>query len=204
MDMLKTIKANVRAIGAIFLVLLTFHGVPALANTDIFYGQQSLNSLVDGDKKMVNLPGGTRLETEHNQIAYAINDHTGSARLAMRGDNTISSHRDYTPFGDSKMRANTVTRHYTGMSYEPETTTYDYHARRYDPTIARFTSLDAIRQSISPYSYTENDPINFVDPNGMGRVTLFLYSMYVCRISLLLKFKIFSRENSKFKTFIRR
>ena len=56
----------------------------------------------------------------------------------------------------------------------PETATYDYHARRYDPSVGRFTGVDAIRQSISPYSYTANNPINFVDTNGLGRVPFFV------------------------------
>ena len=57
------------------------------------------------------------------------------------------------------------------MTFEPETATYDYHARRYDPTVARFTGPDAIRESISPYSYTENNPIFYLDPNGLGRTS---------------------------------
>jgi len=62
------------------------------------------------------------------------------------------------------------------MNYEPETATYDYHARAYDGSTARFTSPDAIRESISPYSYTANNPINNTDPDGNGTTPFILTS----------------------------
>jgi len=78
------------------------------------------------------------------------------------------------------------------MNYEPETATYDYHARAYDGSTARFTSPDAIRESISPYSYTENNPVNFVDPDGLGEVHFFLYTMEYEQIGQ--KAKILEKE----------
>jgi len=48
----------------------------------------------------------------------------------------------------------------------------DYNARLYDPTLGRFLSVDPLighpgsTQSINPYSYVENNPLNKVDPTG--------------------------------------
>jgi RHS repeat-associated protein len=49
---------------------------------------------------------------------------------------------------------------------------YYMKARFYDPSVGRFTSLDpvvrdpAAVESANPYSYTENNPVNRIDPNG--------------------------------------
>ena len=141
-----------------------------LDNTNSFYGNQSLNSMEEGDKIMISLPSGTRMEIENNQVTYAMNDHVNSARVAMSGGNTVSGQVDYTPFGElvgetSESEVN-VTRSYTGQVFEPETATYDYHARRYDTSINRFLSVDALRQTPSPYVYVSNNPINRIDPSG--------------------------------------
>jgi RHS repeat-associated protein len=49
-------------------------------------------------------------------------------------------------------------------------TQYDFHARTLDYTYARFTTPDPLAEkyySISPYAYCGNNPINFIDPDGM-------------------------------------
>ena len=47
---------------------------------------------------------------------------------------------------------------------------YDFHARQYDPTLARFHTVDPLAEkyySWSPYAYCANNPLRFIDPTGM-------------------------------------
>ena len=133
--------------------------------------------MVKENETTVYLPGGTELEIKDNEIDYTITDHLLSQRLVVADDNALSGQAEYTPFGNSSSAGDIgIAARYTGMLFEPETATYDYHARSYDPTVVRFGSVDAIRASISPYSYTENNPINFADLTGLGKVPIIVFS----------------------------
>ena len=63
-------------------------------------------------------------------------------------------------------------RGYTGQEELDTVNLVDYNARLYDPALGRFLSVDPVighpngTQSINPYSYVENNPLNKTDPTG--------------------------------------
>ena len=173
----KLLKSTHAILIALVLLVLSASGTIAFAGaeTNHYYGKSSLKPMVEEDQTTIHLPGGDRLAIQDDETKYTLTDHLGSTRLAVASNNEVSRRADYTPFGYTPANT-TETGQYTGMTYEPETATYDYHARAYNPSIARFLSLDSRREDASPYVYVGNNPINFVDFTGAGKVPLILIS----------------------------
>ena len=57
---------------------------------------------------------------------------------------------------------------YTGKPYDPVTGMYNYGYRDYVPQIARFTTIDPIRDGSNWFAYCNNEPVNFLDLWGLS------------------------------------
>jgi RHS repeat-associated protein len=59
---------------------------------------------------------------------------------------------------------------YTGKPYDPMTGLYGY--RDYAPELARFTTVDPVRDGADWFAYVNNDPVNWVDPWGLEDIVI--------------------------------
>jgi RHS repeat-associated protein len=122
--------------------------------------------------------GGGRINKTNNSydINYFITDHLGSTRAIVNANGDITAQYNYYPFGkqwkDANLVANTNRWGYNGKEKQ---TVYginylDYANRMYDPEIGRWFVQDLLQEkyySVSPYIYCMNNPLRFIDPNGM-------------------------------------
>jgi RHS repeat-associated protein len=103
----------------------------------------------------------------------------GNTKAVIRSNSGVAQliqERHYYPFGMemSTLSSETSTNKYLYNGKELENAFdlnwYDYGFRYYDPALARFTTVDPLADeepSWSPYRYGFNNPIKFIDPNGM-------------------------------------
>jgi RHS repeat-associated protein len=113
---------------------------------------------------------------------YNLTDHLGNVRAviapaATAGYSTLLQQTHYYPGGMAMSQISTTagsTNNYLYNGKELQTSFnlnwYDYGARFYDPALGRWHSVDPMAElgrRWSPYVYTFNNPIRFVDPDGM-------------------------------------
>ena len=136
--------------------------------------------------------GYVKKEDDNFSYIYQYKDHLGNVRLSYSDTNndgviTASSNpstneiveeSNYYPFGLKHKGYNNVvngTEHkykYNGMEHQEELglNWYDYGARNYDPALGRWMNIDPLAEMsrrFSPYTYALDNPIYFIDPDGM-------------------------------------
>ena len=126
---------------------------------------------------------------------YQYKDHLGNVRLSyqdINGNGSVNTseileENNYYPFGlQHKGYNNNVTstnlalkRKFGGKEYQDELGLgwYDITARNYDPALGRWMNLDPLAEQMrrhSPYNYAFDNPIFFIDRDGMAPDDIYL------------------------------
>ena len=110
-------------------------------------------------------------------VNYVLTDHLGSVRTLVDANGTILEQNDFYPFGSKHTNeayaSNSSNRFlFSGKERQDllDLNTYDFGARMYDSSIARWAAVDPLCEdcySLSLYNYCGNNPISFVDFFGM-------------------------------------
>ena len=107
------------------------------------------------------------------QYNYYLKDHLGNIRKVLNATTrTVTQTTNYYPFGLAITTTGTSKNKYlyNGKEIQPSNAYYDYGARMYDASVGRWFVVDPLAEKgrrFSAYNYALNNPIRFVDPDGM-------------------------------------
>ncbi|CAD0009677.1 DUF6443 domain-containing protein [Flavobacterium salmonis] len=121
------------------------------------------------------------------EYVYQYKDHLGNIRLSYKDISQtltptlqILEENSYYPFGLKHKNGNNIVNStnpalkykFNGKELQDELglNMYDYGARNYDPALGRWMNVDPLAEKsrrFSPYTYALNNPVFFIDPDGM-------------------------------------
>ena len=125
---------------------------------------------------------------------YTTSDHLGSPRVVTADTGAVLSRHDFRPFGqelavgDGNRTAaplfgvnDGLRQKFTGKERDNETGLDYFGARYYSASMGRFTSVDPLAasanvsdpQSWNRYTYANNNPLKYVDPEGLKKEPVF-------------------------------
>ncbi|WP_445455993.1 RHS repeat domain-containing protein [Flavobacterium sp. HNIBRBA15423] len=110
-----------------------------------------------------------KIMEENHYYAFGLKhtNYNSDQLLYQKGSNETITLKGGTPTIQS-----TYKYKYNGKELQTELNLnwYDYQARNYDPTLGRWMNIDPLAETSrrwNPYTYVYNNPLRFVDPDGM-------------------------------------
>ncbi|MFF3447583.1 polymorphic toxin-type HINT domain-containing protein [Streptomyces sp. NPDC002667] len=122
-------------------------------------------------------PVAVRSSLTGGGLKYLFNDPHGTATLSMDTTTQQVARQQYTPYGQPRGSSNTTAwpdplHSYLGAPQDTSTGYTDVGARKYDPALGRFISVDPILEATKPqelggYTYAADNPVTNSDPTGL-------------------------------------
>jgi RHS repeat-associated protein len=193
------------------------HGHKVPRTTSYVYDNEDIileyNGRGDATSRYVHGPGVDEPLALYSgrETYYYHADGLGSITALTDRQGQVVQKYEYDSFGNLKEGLGFIDQPYTytGREWDKETGLYYYRARYYDPTIGRFINRDPIGilgniynnqynvsfdQYVSSvqntYAYTENNPVNYIDPSGLWSLSVGVYYGYGGTVT-------FGRDNGK-------
>jgi RHS repeat-associated protein len=150
-----------------------------------------------------DLPGGSTDSLAPGKVERLLffyhPDHLGSSSSITDASGEVYQHVQYFPFGETFVEERTGTRYtpylYNGKELDEETGLYYYGARYYDPRMGIFYGVDPLTEknhSQSGFAYAANNPIKYIDLNGLDTFNINVNDRAINRIAV---------ENSRSHTY---
>ena len=104
-----------------------------------------------------------------NSKEYRVADHLGSNRVVLDNSSAVMSTSDYEPFGSLLASSSGDRKNWIDKEKDQESGYGNFGVRMYDFSQGRFSSIDPLWEkyaSQSPYHYSHNSPLVYLDLNG--------------------------------------
>ena len=129
-------------------------------------------------QEIMTVNDGNSIENPITISRYQYGDQLDSAKLELNENAEVLSYEEYHPFGTTSFEMHTndsevsLKRYkYVHKERDSETGLYYYGARYYAAWLCRFTACDPLESKMpewSPYNYTLDNPLKYIDPTGMA------------------------------------
>ena len=118
--------------------------------------------------------GGAGSPASDDLLYFYHPDHLGSTSYVTDATGEVYQHLEYFAFGETFVEEHSNTERtpylFSGKELDEETGLYYFGARYYDPRTSIWQNVDPLADKMpawSPYSYTMDNPIKMIDPDGM-------------------------------------
>jgi len=119
--------------------------------------------------------GDTTAVRTESGLTWTIDDHHGTASMAVDATTQAITRRYTKPFGETRGTVPSAwpdDKGFLGKPADTGTGLTHVDAREYDPTVGRFLSVDPVlapddHESLNGYAYANNTPVTLADPTGL-------------------------------------